>query len=115
MITRIESRDIFIDRIINPFKNKKVIIITTEEYICSKFNIDLSENRDKNIDTDSLEFKNAKTLFESIEKQIIEKGACDNYCEISPRLDAVIISTTDSSINTLVDFIKTEIDIVQGS
>ncbi len=112
MIKRIEARDIFIDDVFNSFKDKKVIIITTEEYICSKFSIDLSETRDKSIDTDALELQKANILFDSIKKEITDKGTTENYYEISPRLDAVIIPNSESSLDTLIDFIKSEIDIV---
>jgi hypothetical protein len=112
MIKRIEARDSFMDDIVNPFNKKKVIIVTTEEFICAKFGIDLSENRDKSIDIDSLELEKATDLFDSIKKEITEKGTTEHYYEISPRLDAVIIPNSQDSLDTLKDFIKTEIDIV---
>ena len=113
MIKRIEARDIFVDDVVNPHNKKKVIIITTEEFICTKFSIDLSENRDKSIDVDFLELEKAKILFDSIIKEVLEQGTNTNsYYEISPRLDAVIIPNSQDSLETLKDFIKTEIDIV---
>lgn len=114
MIKRIESRDIFIDDVINPSNNKRVILITTEEFIHTKFSIDLSENRDKSIDVDSLELEKATNLFDSIKKEITEKGTTEHYYEISPRLDAVIIPNSPDSLETLKEFIRSEIDIISG-